>query len=96
MNKPLTFLLALTFLFLFSVFALGQKTVKKKYYDNRNLKRETHFKNRKRDGPEIRWYPSGIKFIETHYKDGKKEGLWTYWYADGTKEREESYKNGNR
>ena len=33
MNKPLTFLLALTFLFLFSGFVRGQETVKK------NLKR---------------------------------------------------------
>ena len=38
-TKPLTFLLALTFLFLFSGSVLGQETeVKKEYWDNGKLK----------------------------------------------------------
>ena len=49
MKNKLTFLLALTFLFLFSGSVYGQKEVKKEYYDNGKLKRETHYKNGKRD-----------------------------------------------
>jgi hypothetical protein len=40
--KPLTFLLAITFLFLFSDFVYGQEEVKKEYWDNGKLKKENH------------------------------------------------------
>ena len=49
-TKPLTFLLALIFLFLFSESVYGQKEVKKEYYEAGELKKETHYKNGKRDG----------------------------------------------
>ena len=39
-TKPLTFLLSLTFLFLFSGSVYGQEGVKKEYHDNGNLKSE--------------------------------------------------------
>ena len=42
MNKQLTFLLSLTFLFLFSGSVYGQEEVKKEYWDNGKLKSETH------------------------------------------------------
>jgi len=42
--KPLTFLLALTFLFLFSSSVFSQETeVKKEYWDNGKWKSEAHF-----------------------------------------------------
>ena len=50
MNKKLTFLLALTFLFLFGGSVFGQEEVKKEYYENGKLKGETHYKNGKKDG----------------------------------------------
>ena len=40
MNKKLTYLLALTFLFLFSGSVFGQEEVKKEYWDNGKLKRK--------------------------------------------------------
>jgi hypothetical protein len=47
-TKQLTFLLALTFLFLFSGSAFGQETeVKKTYWDNGNLESEIHYKDGK-------------------------------------------------
>ena len=49
MKTKLTFLLLLTFLFLFSGSVYGQEEVKKEYYDNGKLKSETHYKNGKRD-----------------------------------------------
>ena len=41
--KPLTFLLALTFLFLFSGSVYGQEEVEKKYWDNGKLQSEKHY-----------------------------------------------------
>jgi len=49
-TKPITFLLSLTFLFLFSGndFVYGEEPeVKREYWENGKLKREIHFKNGK-------------------------------------------------
>jgi len=40
MNKPLTFLLSLTFLFLFSGSVYSEEEVKKEFYDSGKLKRK--------------------------------------------------------
>ncbi len=61
MKPPLTFLLLLTFLFLFSGSVYGQEEVKKEYYDNGKLKVETHYKDGKKDGLETEWHESGTK-----------------------------------
>ena len=60
MNKPLTFLLALTFLFLFSGSVYGQEEVKKEYWDNGKLRTEFHYKNK---SPTVwTWYyKTGVK-----------------------------------
>ena len=50
MNKKLTFLLALIFLFLFSGSIFGQEEVKKEYWDNGKLKSESHYKDGNLDG----------------------------------------------
>ena len=52
-TKPFTFLLSLTFLFLFSGSVYGQEEVKKEYWDNGKLKIQTHYKNVKRDSKLI-------------------------------------------
>ena len=109
-KRLFTFLLALTFLFLFSGSVFGQETeVKKEYHDKygggavpkvigktEQLKEETHFKNGKKNGPYRKWsYRStGRKTIEGQYKDGKKEGRWRWWYENGTKELIKHYKDG--
>ena len=67
-TKPLTFLLALTFLFLFSGSVYGEEEVKKEYWDNGKLKKDTHYKDGKLEGLETIWYESGEK------KDG--DILW--------------------
>ena len=49
-KTKLTFLLSLTFLFLFSGSVYGDESeVKKDYWYNGNLKIQTHYKNGKRD-----------------------------------------------
>ena len=78
--KPLTFLLSLTFLFLFSGFVFGQEPeVKREYWDNGKLRTEYHFMK----GLVTDWYKSGKKESESHYKNGKLDGLATIWYQDG-------------
>jgi antitoxin component YwqK of YwqJK toxin-antitoxin module len=52
-TKPLTFLLALTFLFLFSGSVSGQEEVKKEYWENGKLKYETPYKNGKKEGLDL-------------------------------------------
>jgi antitoxin component YwqK of YwqJK toxin-antitoxin module len=88
MNKPLTFLLSLIFLFLFSGSVYGQEEVKKEYWENGKLRKEVHYKNGKKDGLETWWYESGKKKREIHYKNGKEEGLETLWWESGEKNRE--------
>ena len=96
MNKSLTFLLALTFLFLFSGSVYGEEEVKRKYWGKGKLYKEIHYKNGKREGLTTWWYASGEKDREIHYKNGKREGLKTGWYESGEKWYEEHYKNGKK
>ena len=59
-ETPLTFLLALTFLFLFSGSVYGEEPeVKREYWDNGKLKKETHYKNGKEEGVVSVWYKKG-------------------------------------
>ena len=94
MNKSLTFLLALTFLFLFS--CSQEIEVKKEYWDDGKLKSEIYYKDGKREGLATWWHKNGQKGKERHYKDGKIEGLTTSWYPSGEKKSEIHYKDGKR
>ena len=88
-TKPITFLVSITFLFLFSGSVSGEDLeVKRKYWDNGKLKREAHFKNNQLEGPGTSWYESGAKKGEYLYKNGKLEGLATEWYESGAKKME--------
>ena len=89
MKTKLTFLLALTFLFLFSSSVYSEESdVKKKYWKNGKLKSEIHYKSRKREGLATWWYRTGEKETETHYKNGKREGLSARWHITGNKKLE--------
>ena len=91
-TKPLTFLLALTFLFSGSVY--GQEEVKKEYWDNGKLKWEEHYKDGKKDGVATFWYKNGQVETESHYKDGKEDGLWTEWSEIGDRIDERHFVDG--
>ena len=93
MKTKLTFLLALTFLFLFSGSVYGEELeVEKRYWDNGNLMVErSHYGN---EGLKTWWYRTGEKESETHYKNGEIEGLATWWYKNGRKKYSQRYKNG--
>ena len=83
-TKPLTFLLALTFLFLFSC-DKGIE-VQREYWDDekRNLKFEISYKNKKRHGTGTTWYESGELRSVTLFDNGDlvKNAEYT---EDGTK-----------
>jgi antitoxin component YwqK of YwqJK toxin-antitoxin module len=91
MKTPLTFLLSLTFLFLFS--GCGGE-VKREFYESGKLLSETPYKNGKAEGLATSWYETGEKMEETLYKNGQREGLETHWYKTGEKHNEYPYKNG--
>jgi len=86
-TKPLTFLLSLTFLFLFSGSVFGQEEVKKEYWENGKLRSETHYKNGKEDGLSTFWYESGEKRVEHFFKNGKLERRMEY-HKNGKKKIE--------
>ena len=97
MTKPITFLFALTFLFLFSGngFVYGDEPeVKREYWDNGKLRLEGNYRDGKLDGLSTYFYENGIKMFEVHFKYGKKDGLQTHWYTNGKKWYERHYKYG--
>ena len=97
MKKPLTSLLSLTILFLFSGEVSGEEPeVKKEYWDNGKVRLERHYRDGKLDGLSTYFYENGIKMFEVHYKDGKKDGLMTHWYTNGEKWYELHYKYGKK
>jgi len=72
MNKSLTFILSITFLFLVGCSGNGEEPeVKKEFYDNGKLLNKFHIKNGKQEGLTTEWYESGEKKYEVLWKNGK-------------------------
>ena len=96
MKTKLTFLLSLTFLFLFSGSVYGQEEpeARRSYWGNGKLKDETHYLNKKKQGSAIMWYENGNKQREALFNNDKREGLTTSWYESGEKWGEAYYENG--
>ena len=55
---------------------------------------ERNFKDGKKEGLHVSWYPNEQKQRETNYKDGKEEGLHVSWHKNGQKLVEVNYKDG--
>jgi hypothetical protein len=72
-TKPLTFLLSLIFLFVFSGSVFGQEEVKNEYGENKKLKSEIHFKNEKKDTLKTTSNDGGQKLFR-----GDLAGAWEY------------------
>ena len=95
-TKPLTFLLALTFLFLFSGSVYGDEPeVKKKYRKNGKLQSETHWKDGEREGLKTFWYKTGKKKYTKHFKDGIENGIRKEWDENGKKTFQGNFVDGN-
>jgi hypothetical protein len=75
MNKPFTFLLSFTFLFLFSGSVYGEEEVKKYFYDNGQLYHEHHFNKETGVTSHICFHENGLKKHIYHFKEWKKP--WT-------------------
>ena len=89
-TKPLTFLLALTFLFLFSGSVYGQEEVKREYHDNGKLKSEKPY-----NGLATTWYKNGKKKHIKHFKNGIENGIRKEWNEDGKKTFQGNFVDGN-
>ena len=93
MNKKLTFLLALIFLFLFSGSIFGQEEVKKEYWDNGKLKSESHYKDGNLDGRTTEWYEDGEVKSVGYYDNDKLEAKREFWDNSELKSAS-NYKDG--
>lgn len=106
LKTPLTLLLTLTFLFLFSgpVYGEEEPEISNKYWDNGKLKWKNiyDFKNGKM--LSIGWFESGNKEVEVHYKLPKEgikspliqDGELNLWYENGNRRSTEFYNNGKK
>ena len=71
-------------------------TIKKEYYPNGRLQRETPFVEGKIEGIEKIYYESGELQAVILSKDGKKNGIEKAYYKNGTIQQESFYKDGKR
>ena len=88
-TKQLTFLLALTFLFLFSGSVYGQEEVKKKFYDSGELEEEIYYENGVHTKTTF-WRKSGKKWGEEYYENDNPVRSTVFWEESG-KIKEEGY-----
>lgn len=66
----------------------------KTYHSNGKFANKIQFKNGKRNGVDIWYYPTGKKFKVTNYKDGVRHGNEIEYDESGRKKYEEPYRNG--
>jgi hypothetical protein len=59
-------------------------------------KTQGSFRNGKKDGPWVTYYPNGQLGSKGTYKDGKKEGLWVSYWDSGDLQSKGTYKDGKR
>ena len=96
MKKSLILPVSFTFLFLFSGLVSGaEPELKKEYWDNGNLKSETHYKKGKQEGLQTSWHENGRKKSNAYYKNWLENGVRTEWNEDGKKTYEGNFVNGN-
>ena len=51
----------------------------KSYYDNGRICEEGIYKDGKRHGQCITWYPNGEKELHAYFKEGKPCNIWIHW-----------------
>lgn len=66
----------------------------REFYSGNKLKSEVVFKNNRKQGLEISWYPSGCVRQELYYNNGQLDGPVTYYSRNCKKELTENFKNG--
>jgi antitoxin component YwqK of YwqJK toxin-antitoxin module len=104
-TKPLTFLLALTFLFLFSGSVYGEEPEKRdlmrsnKSFFQKLLDPNTDYcEDRSRKGTyvEQQLEDGERRKVVIHCKDGMRDGLYTQWNENGTKGFYGHYRDGKK
>ncbi|HXP52567.1 MAG TPA: toxin-antitoxin system YwqK family antitoxin [Bacteroidia bacterium] len=68
--------------------------VKKEYYKNGKLERETPYTNGKKNGTEKFYYESGELYSESPFTDDKANGVCKVYYKSGKLLSEAPYSNG--
>ena len=67
----------------------------KLYHYSGKLKEKIKYKDGKRDGPYMYWWPHSDQLkVEGNYANGLKEGSWRSWDGLGNPSTEYKYKNG--
>jgi len=95
MKKPLTFLLSLTFLFLFSGLVSAQEPeVKREYWDNGKVKSEFRYKNGKKNSVFTERSITKKSKYQYLWGDVGEDGFYTEWYETGGKSVEQHHKDG--
>ena len=93
MKTPLTFLLSLTFLFLFGCSdSEDTHEVEKYYYDSGELEMENHIKDGGIVVNKKYWKNGKLRYI-THYKNDEHDGLKSEWYETGQRKKQTYWKN---
>jgi uncharacterized protein len=54
------------------------------------------YKNGKKNGRAVNYFPNGQALWELHYKDDGEDGSFTTWYSDGSLKLSGSYQSGRR
>jgi uncharacterized protein len=63
---------------------------------NGNIESRTTYKNNKRNGLYVSYYPNKTIKSEGNYVNGKQEGLWKYYFEDGTLKQKGIYLNDEK
>ena len=54
------------------------------------------YKNGKKDGAWVYYYPNGQVYYKGNYKNNKREGKWVYYYPNGQVHYKGNYKNNKK
>jgi len=74
--------------------ASAEQIIKREFYADGNLKRETPFKNNRKSGVEKFYFANQNLQAEIPYVDGKREGVEKHYYENGILLAELPHKNG--
>ena len=63
--------------------------------DSTRKRSRTRYKNGKKDGMAVEWYPSGKKKSISHYKNGIENGFRKEWVRNGKLIYQGNFVDGN-
>jgi antitoxin component YwqK of YwqJK toxin-antitoxin module len=73
-----------------------KEEIRREYWSNGKLWRETLYLNRKEHGLAKGWYENGQIYYETLYKNGNRHGYAKSWHENGKVWHEVLFKNDHQ